>query len=1417
MEKVTGSQTKSTDSTTKHKNVWKELGKELDKTGSKLKAIIKPFGELIKPLLAMGAEFLAMVAVLGAMKLAMVSGQLVMKGFRATMVGLGAAAGIAIGAIAGVLGAMRELNIAKMQPLFMKANGGKKPVGGSSGAARMQQFYGDPQLAGFGEAALSGAMTAQMQAGGQADGAFRGQLTRYADFSGGDPKALQSMSAAMSNAQFKGTGKMKGKISGDTYSEMQKSAPGMAAAFEEMAGGIDKANAAASGGKISFDAFNAAIMEGKLKSLEPYNGALAAINNTVIMKLKANLAGLKEQITSVGLGSFKELYGAPGSGTGGKGGGRSIVDAIRESIDKLGVSLKVSLATVAPIIQKTMPGIIDGMSGPFTFLNEKLVALIIRGMNSLDTFGGSFNRWIGIVRNAFSAAAGYIAPFAAAWDTMWDALLSPLLGGLGELFGSWMSSMSGQVKKGSSVFAQWGINIREIFHNFSQLTKALNHFKDIMGPIISSILRMVNFFTKILALPFVSGVLAWVIGINVAFKAMNMLATAIRRVSINLKALTIDQIKNKASLDAATAAAARQAKVRSMGAGMMGFGGNMFSSGGRTTNAGNMRTWWRGTPATAGGEKDWAAGGRIGPNDGGISPGTVLPGAAGAGARGPNGQFLPIPLTQPTEATMGMRSKLAAGLKSPMGGMMLGMAATMAGGYISSKAKKTDGLGQGVGGALSGAGTGAMMGAMLGPAGAAIGAGLGGAVGGIMGVMNARKAHEKQKRETAKNVKDYAFSGGTQTLKALATGMERKKKLRDKLGERERIEKELEYAEMIGDTASVKRLTAQKKALGKFVNGIESLTGAKDGLAEIDKAYSKQKKFLTVNAAFAKLIGKTAEELGEWADRAGIKLDGVSLSLEQLQKSLGYLSGTSKGATQENRGVAATRLGTAMMGQSNKDTEVAKSGIDAVNAAVSFFEVAQGGLSGPNSVIEVNKLMQANALRISAMFSAGSYTDTGRKDASGRKLTAYEVAIANNQEAQLVTVREAIAQGIKGVPLAELIKQISDQNTYLQTTITDFGERSNADPEFLTGVGKKLQELVRSFPTGKGPKAEATWLLDTKAQLDSYLQDQGISLDSIIANADGLFGLIGAELDRQGLTASTNMQNALKEGGDYAARMMAAVLGGATFKEAKAAVEKQIADQKLATAEIENNQARAVALADTLATALAAGDKKLAETTMLALASIQALLDKAGIGPAGPTGPDGPTPGNPAPTVGTHGAYPGNAMSGKKWFWSVSRGEYVQMDLNTRTDANGEVADTATTRFQRTLQAHGALSNMTSGKRTMTSGIRSTNLGSINSDHLTGRAYDLTGQNLGAYASNVKATGGFAEFHGSGGSRHLHVVPGAMGDTASPVGIGMGGPAGTVNNYNIVVNPPPGSSPEAIANEVMNRIAVRQRDSLERR
>ena len=110
-------------------------------------------------------------------------------------------------------------------------------------------------------------------------------------------------------------------------------------------------------------------------------------------------------------------------------------------------------------------------------------------------------------------------------------------------------------------------------------------------------------------------------------------------------------------------------------------------------------------------------------------------------------------------------------------------------------------------------------------------------------------------------------------------------------------------------------------------------------------------------------------------------------------------------------------------------------------------------------------------------------------------------------------------------------------------------------------------------------------------------------------------------------------------------------------------------------------------------------------------------------------------------------------------------------DDDTRTPRGKGIGDTTSSRLSQTLSRHASMDSAISGKRMITSAFRTNNLGSMNSDHVTGRAYDLVGNQLGMYKTTVERNGGFAEFHGGSQNRHLHVVPGPgpMGDMSSPV------------------------------------------------
>ena len=177
----------------------------------------------------------------------------------------------------------------------------------------------------------------------------------------------------------------------------------------------------------------------------------------------------------------------------------------------------------------------------------------------------------------------------------------------------------------------------------------------------------------------------------------------------------------------------------------------------------------------------------------------------------------------------------------------------------------------------------------------------------------------------------------------------------------------------------------------------------------------------------------------------------------------------------------------------------------------------------------------------------------------------------------------------------------------------------------------------------------------------------------------------------------------------------------------------------------------------------------------------------------------------------------------KPEWWSKEAMKDIMAGGDTSSSRGKGIGDTTSSRLSQTMSRHAAMNGQLTGTRNITSAFRTFGLGSPSSDHATGRAYDLTGQNLGAYSKLVHANGGFAEFHGNNANRHLHVVPGPgpMGDTSVPsfgrMPQSMPGQSGSPVTNNITVNGAPGQSPDAIAAAVIQKIEARERNIRERR
>ena len=172
-----------------------------------------------------------------------------------------------------------------------------------------------------------------------------------------------------------------------------------------------------------------------------------------------------------------------------------------------------------------------------------------------------------------------------------------------------------------------------------------------------------------------------------------------------------------------------------------------------------------------------------------------------------------------------------------------------------------------------------------------------------------------------------------------------------------------------------------------------------------------------------------------------------------------------------------------------------------------------------------------------------------------------------------------------------------------------------------------------------------------------------------------------------------------------------------------------------------------------------------------------------------------------------------------EWFTKEAFDELLGKD--TSSPRGKGIGDTTSSRLAQTLGRHSMMDSALVGKRTITSAYRTAGLGSPSSDHIMGRAYDLTGQNLGGYAKLVHANGGFAEYHGVNANRHLHVVPGpGIGDTMVPKRMASssmsGASANTNNNYTINVEAGPNATAEQIATLTMRKIKLMQDNQRQR-
>ena len=1472
------------------------------------------FAPLLKFLKYVGIEFGVMAATMGGLKLVMMAGQAVAKGWSYVLQGVGAAAGLAVGALAGVLGAIRELNNAKIAPIAMSAGVGG--TGPGNYKSEMSGLLGNKQLGMFKQQTLSGMAQSQYNAGGAVDADFRALTQTMGNFAiatANPDKALASLTETFAKAQAQGT------WTAEAISEISKQSPQLGSAIK------------ASG--MNVKDFMSALDKGQIDSLLPFHDALKNVNNTLIGKFKSALAGAKEQLTELGAG---------------------ITDQAKGPLDEFARRLNIFFVQIGPTVQKVMGSLIpEGSSSAIGRMFDWLTTSVITNMPKISGWAKSIGEAFQSMKGFFSGMAGWLGKATKGFDSMYENIIKPLGSEIWKTiehaimsFSDVMDSTGGASAGFADAIHGVGEAVRSIIDGFSTLKK-------VMAPIMSSFMTLVSIFSKLVSNPLgglmgAVGGLAMLTGRGKSFGMIGgggMMGAGPKQKWTKYGGrgrmywdATQDETMNKARWglgpgayapgggggkggaggggggsrgqgggttvmtphgpmqvypsqvrgprDMADAYGRRSAALRSrwgrqsvlnandpatQRAGRMGIGGglaNMFSMGGYsrklrgdamvtkpdeerllhrasvraermfrygrtsrinvaskpTISAYNARTQMAGTTGTrtrdASGNKTEGAGGRYGMSMREVRAEMSRAGndaryqAIVAGADPVSAQAAATAARQakqleliPSGATTGQvtRAGMRAGSKEFVKGMgkeikrtgtggilAASMVSSLAGGMITSNTSKTSGLGQGLGSMLSGAGMGASMGMVAGPWGAAAGAVAGGAMGLYQGIAGANAAKEQESKDNkAKVLSTYfgnlpmndlsALQDQAKASKAAIAGAPKRKELSKKAAEA--LDKNLQG---LSDDARGKFYDVLNDG-GKRYSG-EKFARTDDG--KFRAAFSDESKMARYNLALA--------------EREKLEASTV-IALENARSTLqAKLEDEKKYGNSEKDRMAALEEA-----QSKEDMMVLKQETNMATLGRVFGKTEDEVLALANTM---NWNLQDSLVNIDSIMKSLGYSSdktANRAAAAGRILEEILKPIEESRRIKETNDRlNAAGQqlfnytGGNQEQIQTFAEDFIEQTATQLVTSFERGDASKGDPQTFDQLVTRFKEdydntLLKVTEGGATPEVIQGYKDQYEATLATLYGGQGgfggrMAMDPLFAaevqGREGKGGFAGT-----GVKGATEQVNRWVEKGLSLSDAVAAAAGGAMVGISKASGGKISVDdvsakkalEGLIVAEMEKGGNTA---ADALKTAIESSKLNVAGKLTIEVKEDGSITSSTVTDLTGGIGGGGN--GTPPPT---------------------STGGYH----DTATPRIGRVGDTSTGRWGRTLGKHMAFTQGIAGKRTITSGLRNTNLGSGMSDHRFGNAYDLTGDNLGQYASSINGAGGFAEFHGDAGSRHLHVVP-PSGDTSTPMGSLSGSNGGDTYSYSISVQGGPNANADEIAQKVMTLIQSTQRSNRER-
>lgn len=1383
----------------------KQFKEDMNGVGTLLKSFGSALGGLFKIVKYGVIEFGLMTAALGAMTLTLKTGELLARAWSASVKAMGGAAGVAVAAIATVLGAIRELQVAQLKPLY---------TGPLTAGLDTSSILGNKRLAMYGES-LQAIMGQQLRATGRMDAQFQQRLTRMADFAMGDPKTLQSIAAAFGEMQ------KQGKVTAEVYSQLQQSSPALAKAFEEMAGGEKQAAAAAAKGSISFNEFSKAMLEGKLKALEPYNGALDDINNTLIGRLKGTLVSVKEDLTQLGLG-FLDAFKFP------------LAEAERD--------IQTFVMKITPTLQRFFPQLVDrvagGADGLLGGLLDKLAKSINNNMGNLVGMGGRLaDRWRAF-KDVLASVADYLRRMEQPFMVIWNNILKPLGSELMTTINFAFEQFANVTNRNAGELKSFGETLHGIFEGVRGLIAALSRFKEVIQPFLLGFMRFASAIGKVLNFDNLVGSVARFMAVFglllLVFKKFITSLGFLKNQTVgfmeamrNLFGRTQQQT---AATDQQTAASNKQTSATNQQTAaytqMAAAIDKVVLSMQRLLAVQTAIATRMGVPNAA----QLAAG--TAPATPGMTPsGLVLPpGVNLPPQRKPMpgvtmfpGQS-PVPLGPPKPA-VDAGAAMAKGFKGALGrlqvGHMLaiGMVGTLASSFLASKFDATNAAGQGFAGALGGASMGASIGGMFGPIGMAIGALGGGIIGGVTSWMGANEEEKRRREEAAANaragVQSIVEQGGLfntagdfarvrevlQFTAAQLSGVySANQKLRDAYAPYKDPNALDPWRSMASGILADRGFTTftGTDAFGKSIDKMRTPSGEEfylegamytdevkkagaQWIAEVtgsslEKAIGYVNESTSFELALAGLTDMTAQELDEVLGIAQIPpalLGDLNVSTNEVTKALEELD------RKERLRSTNLYLGSLVLGKTATEVEEVFTDMDRSLAEVGVSFSMFNEVMGYTGEVMADLAQGAGRLRdhllgpVEAIKATAEAENELRSELTkwfelrGNPLSDNDAKIATSNVLGAVVDAQTLALASGDISWNQLVGGATTKVTPTGTTYT--GQTEGA-------LVRQLDALVaESVDLPENARTQLLAQVDIiKAQLEAAKTDPfaRAQFDAVFAEEFTTLGKAISDEALANITVGMDPQVAIAQGTDKLVAFLQEK-GIQVTPETTAALENMIGSE-------------ALDMQLALNSAFEEGATTLSEAIKNALAG-------------GPTGPRLPNPNRP-------GGYDPFA-------------QYVVDPPDTSSRRSARFGDTTASRFRQTMSSHAMFNSGLSGKRTVTSGVRNWGLGSVDSDHTSGAAFDLVGDNLLAYGKNVRDSGGFAEMHGGPDSRHLHVVP-SVGDTYSPrpVAARQAAAPAAVAAGPVVVNVygSEGQSVQALADEVIDRLERKQRSERER-